>query len=272
MKKTLLIAVMAMATMFAQAQAWNSTVKLNGTYISSDNVEDLATVSGITSGTISYDYATNTLTLEDVAWKRSGINYFVKFEAYGLPLTVIVKGINELDNNGQQRSLFFTDAETAMTIKGESPETSKLICKTGNNLCLNTNSEMTLKDLTIECIDDLWSIGGYGDKAMGKKLTIENCNITAHPQYGMFDNLQEEIDFIDCELTKPEGATFDTNKHAIVVDGALLKDIDVEVTATKASGIESVRNTKQAQKVVENGVIYLLRDGKRFNVLGAEVR
>ena len=37
-------------------------------------------------------------------------------------------------------------------------------------------------------------------------------------------------------------------------------------------GIENVELTEKAQKVVVDGVIYIVRDGKMFNVQGAQVR
>jgi hypothetical protein len=40
----------------------------------------------------------------------------------------------------------------------------------------------------------------------------------------------------------------------------------------EATGIENVVLTEKAQKVVVNGVLYIVRDNKMFNVQGTQVR
>ena len=40
----------------------------------------------------------------------------------------------------------------------------------------------------------------------------------------------------------------------------------------KAQGIENIELTKKAQKVMVDGVVYIVRDGKMFNALGVQVR
>ncbi len=274
MKKILLIATMAVLTLTVQAQEWTAPITMNGNAITSDNVADINNLSGITDGSVSYDYPTNTLTIENVAWVRGSSNtqYFAKSLEYTMPLTIIVKGTCELDNGGQQRAFIFAAKNAAVVIKGEDVESSTLKFITGNNVNADENGEMTFQDLTVECVNSIWAIGGWSSSTPAKKLTIDNCNITAHPSAGMFVDVLD-IEFIDCEFVKPEGAAFDAEKKAVVYgEGLKLKDVDVEVRATKGTGVENITAAKNAQKVVENGVIYLIRDGKRYNVLGAEVK
>ena len=45
-----------------------------------------------------------------------------------------------------------------------------------------------------------------------------------------------------------------------------------QLTRLGGQGIENIELTKEAQKVVVDGVIYIVRDGKMFNVQGAQVR
>ena len=59
----------------------------------------------------------------------------------------------------------------------------------------------------------------------------------------------------------------DNTKHYYqVAEGAILTVIE------KAQGIENVVLTEQAQKVMVDGVVYIIRDNKMFNVMGTQVR
>jgi hypothetical protein len=56
-------------------------------------------------------------------------------------------------------------------------------------------------------------------------------------------------------------------KHSYqVAEGAQLTLLE------KAQGVENVELTKEAQKVMVDGVMYIVRDGKMFNIQGAQVR
>ena len=275
MKKILLIAALAALTLSAQAQVWATPLRINGTDITSSNVDKLDSIAGISRGSMTYSYSTHTLTIDNVAWERKSGNtqYFAKAYEYPEPLTIVVKGTCELNNNGEQRSFLFADKNAAIVIKGEGVYNSTLKFITGNNINANEGGEITFQDLTVECIDALWCIGGWSSSSPAKKLTINNCNITAHPKFGMFDSMLD-IEFVDCEIVKPEGAAFDVEKQAVVYgeEGSKLKDVDVEIRSTKETAVENISSIKNATKVIENGIIYIIRDGKRFNILGAEVK
>ena len=65
-----------------------------------------------------------------------------------------------------------------------------------------------------------------------------------------------------------------TQGHTVVDDltGDMMEFFNLIQEKKKASvGVENVRVKSDVKKVVENGVIYILRDGKRYNVLGSLV-
>ena len=59
---------------------------------------------------------------------------------------------------------------------------------------------------------------------------------------------------------------------SIVVDAINTKGAHIKSTLAAAQGIENVVLTKDAKKVVVDGVLYIVRDGKMFNVQGTQVR
>ncbi|MBR0297077.1 MAG: hypothetical protein IJQ95_06785 [Paludibacteraceae bacterium] len=270
MKKTLLIATMAISTVFAQAQAWQTTFKLCNVYITSENVNDLATVANVTSGTIEFNNSTNTLTLTDVNWTRptSGTWYFIKSEDTGTPLNVVFKGTNILDNNSMQRAILHVDPSTEIRVSGGSPKSDNLTIRGGNGLNIDQGL-LTIKNLALTFEDNIWTIGGYGPSSMGQ-LIINFCDITAHPSNNMFDDLTS-FQMIDCVFKTPADAVYDETQHAVVSEGVKLKDIDVKIIA-KTTGIPQVHAQKQAEKVIVNGQLLIERNGELFNATGARVK
>lgn len=270
MKKTLLIAVMAVSTIFAQAQAWQSNTKFCGEYISSINVNDLATLAQVTSGTITFDYASNTLTLTDVVWTRpsSAIYYFICAEDMTKPLNVVFNGTNSFDNNSMQRVIIHSEPDTEVRVIGRSPKLDVVNIKGGNGINMSS-SHMTIKNLTLNFEDNDWTIGGWGP-TVRSQLVIDFCNITAHPKNYMFDDLTS-FQLIDCQFKTPVDAAFDATQFAVVSEGAKLKDIDVEIEA-KATAIPQVHAQKQAGKVIKDGQLYIERNGELFDVTGARVK
>lgn len=47
---------------------------------------------------------------------------------------------------------------------------------------------------------------------------------------------------------------------------------DVAWKATNPEGISNIQLTEKAEKVVVDGVLYIIRDGKMFNANGAQVK
>lgn len=271
MKKFLLLSVMALATLFAQAQIWQSNVKLCNNYISSENFNDLAGLAGVEAGSITYDHALSTLTLEGVKWTRpkSGTYYFIKVEETSSPVKVIFKGINEIDNSEMQRAVIFISENSDVTIEGESPEQSILQIKGGNGILMADQSYMYIKNMSITITDPIYPLNAYANTDL-VNLTINNSNITTHPKYEMLKGLKS-FELIDCKFETPMNAVYDEAQHAVLSEGALLKDIDVKIVTT-ATDIKNVGADKKAQKVIENGVLYIIRNGKRFDITGAEVK
>ena len=58
---------------------------------------------------------------------------------------------------------------------------------------------------------------------------------------------------------------YDDGSYVIEITGG-----DVEIAS--AHGVENVTLTPQAQKILIDGVVYIVRDGKMFNIMGAQVR
>ena len=104
-----------------------------------------------------------------------------------------------------------------------------------------------------------WGIAGKVDQTSGNVLTI--CNAYVEATGGAGSILDVEDLLLDvCSITQPIGAAFDTNKHAVVVNGEVvtdkvviepvtngISDITTDVPA-HAKGIYSVTGVKQTQQ------------------------
>ena len=113
------------------------------------------------------------------------------------------------------------------------------------------------------------SIKAYGDKYEGKQTFYMSDDATA-----------ERGDFTayNCAVEAPGVAVGDL----VLVTGKIMKYVGASYTTIEISGgtaevvagqgIENVVLTEKAQKVVVDGVIYIIRDNKLFNLQGAQVR
>jgi hypothetical protein len=54
-------------------------------------------------------------------------------------------------------------------------------------------------------------------------------------------------------------------------DHTVTEDVEISLTVTETDGIEQVTAPTGADKIMRNGNIYILRDGKMYNLLGGEV-
>ena len=83
MKKIYLVALMSITTFAAAfAAEWESGIKVFGTQITSDNVSDLMSLfkDNEAEGTVTYDHATQTLTLTNVQLTSHDVwNSFFRF-------------------------------------------------------------------------------------------------------------------------------------------------------------------------------------------------
>ena len=228
----LFIAMFALPTT-AQAQT-KYALYICSTQVTSDNCGDLSGIDGV-EGTVSYDPDSKTLTLE-----KATLNTNVPCIDSGIDgLTIKVIGTNELN-----AGMAAIDAYTQTTITGG----GTLNVKSEENVAICAHeTDLTIKDCIVNA-KGKYGIAGLNDS--NEKLLISNATVRAEGWNGSILDFKE-ITLEDCAITQPAGARFDKSKHAVVLNGEIVKS---EVVITRgADGI----NTPTIDTAARSGIYTL---------------
>ena len=195
---------------------------------------------------MSYDYETNTLTMEDVTINGAD-NGIVNRYVEGMKIKLV--GNNTITTNNACITIYKTS-----TISGSG--TLRLKSSSDCGLYMKSSS------LTVEGVK-LYAEGKYGvagkDGISGEILTLRNAYVEATGSKGSICDLQNLV-LDGCAITQPTGAAFDANVHAVALNGKVVTDKVVIESATNgisditvdasahAKGIYSVTGVKQTQQ------------------------
>ena len=186
-------------------------VQIAGVDVTSLNCKDLSVIDGV-DGKMSYDPETNTLTMEDVTINITG-------EKVGI-WNRDVKGlkINLVGNNT------ITANEAVITIRQPSTISGSgtLRLKSSDNCGIFLPSSLTVEGVTIYA-EGKWGIAGQTLQTSGNVLTICNAYVEATGSSGSICDLQNLV-LDGCAITQPEGAEFDANSYAVVLNDKLVTD------------------------------------------------
>ena len=279
MKKIYLVALMSITTFAAAfAAEWESGIKVFGTQITSDNVSDLMSLfnDSEAEGTVTYDHATQTLTLTNVLLTSHDVwNNFFRFTstAANKQFKVVVNGMCGFYNNGNKHSVFFAESGITITFEGGSSDPYKdaIQILEGNGFCAE-NGTMIFRDVALDFTDVIFPLSG-NSKSDLLALTLDHCTLMAHPT-SIFGNLSE-FNMVNCYFKQPADAVYNPDKHRVESNGNELANMDVQISASDKQGIEEVGIQPSAvsgQKVLRDGMLLIERNGKTYNAQGAEVR
>ena len=221
-------------------------IKIAGVDVTSLNCKDLSVIDGV-DGKISYDPETNTLTMEDVTINITGENAGIWNRG------VKDMKINLVGNNT------ITSSEACFTINKTSTISGSgtLRLKSSGNCGLYMHTSLTVEGVK------LYAEGKYGvagdDGMSGEILTLRNSYVEATGSSGSICDLQNLV-LDGCSITQPTGAAFDTDKHAVALNGEAVTDkvviesdnnsigtITVDVPARK-QGIYNLNGVKLTQQ------------------------
>ena len=221
-------------------------IEILGMKVTPQNCNDLSAIYGV-KGKMSYDYETNTLTMEDVTINGADINGIVNRSVEGMKIKLV--GNNTITTNYACITI-----NKASTISGSG--TLRLKSSGDCGLYMKSSS------LTVEGVK-LSAEGKYGvagkDGISGEILTLRNAYVEATGSKGSICDLQNLV-FDGCSITQPTGAAFDANRHAVVLNDEVVTDkvvigsvtngiSDITVNASAhAKGIYSVTGVKQTQQ------------------------
>ena len=186
-------------------------VQIAGVDVTALNCKDLSVIDGV-DGKMSYDPETKTLTMEDVTINITG-------EKVGI-WNRDVKGlkINLVGNNT------ITANEAVITIRQPSTISGSgtLRLKSSDNCGIFLPSSLTVEGVTIYA-EGKWGIAGQTLQTSGNVLTICNAYVEATGSSGSICDLQNLV-LDGCAITQPEGAEFDANSYAVVLNDKLVND------------------------------------------------
>ena len=221
-------------------------VQIVGMDVTKKNCKDLSVIDGV-EGKMSYDYETNTLTMEDVTINGADINGIVNRYVEGMKIKLV--GNNTITTTNACITIYKTS-----TISGSG--TLRLKSSSDCGLYMKSSS------LTVESVK-LYAEGIYGvagfDGVSGEILTLRNAYVEATGSKGSICDLQNLV-LDGCSITQPTGAAFDANVHAVALNGEKVTDKVVIGSVTNgisnittdvpahAKGIYSVTGVKQTQQ------------------------
>ena len=185
-------------------------VQIAGVDVTALNCKDLSVIDGV-DGKMSYDPETNTLTMEDVTINGSYINGIVNRSVEGMKIKLV--GNNTITTN-----------EACITILQPSTISGSgtLRLKSSDNCGLYLPSSLTVEGVTIYAEGE-WGIAGQEFQTSGNVLTICNAYVEATGSSGSICDLQNLV-LDGCAITQPEGAEFDANSYAVVLNDKLVND------------------------------------------------
>ena len=206
-------------------------VQIAGVDVTSLNCKDLSVIDGV-DGKMSYDPETNTLTMEDVTINVSHINGIVNRSVEGMKIKLV--GNNTITTN-----------EACITILQPSTISGSgtLRLKSSDNCGLYLPSSLTVEGVTIYAEGE-WGIAGQEFQTSGNVLTICNAYVEATGSSGSICDLQNLV-LDGCAITQPEGAEFDANSYAVVLNDKLVTDKVVIEPDSYGFNIAGVNVTKE---------------------------
>ena len=222
----ILLCSLLSTTAFSAPTATDYGLKVAGVDVTSDNCADLSVIDGV-KGTVSYDPATKTLTLQDATIDKADEFTIENISVDGLKVNIV--GTNNLSTTK------FSSISVEKTTTFQGSGTLKVKGKSYGISFGNNNLDIIIRDCKMY-IEGEWGIDGF---FVNTNLTIINANIE-------INSLKEAITRIDnlslqrCAITEPAGAIFDASQRCLVVGGAYVSKLVIapEKPVFKVAGVE----------------------------------
>ena len=186
-------------------------IKIAGVDVTKKNCNDLSVIDGV-DGKMSYNPETNTLTMEDVTINITGENVGIwNRDVKGLKINLV--GNNTITAN-----------QAGITIRQPSTISGSgtLRLKSSGNCGIFLPSSLSVEGISLYT-EGLWGIAGRTGQTSGNVLSICNAYVEATGVAGSILDVEDLLLDV-CSITQPIGAAFDTNKHAVVLNGEVVTD------------------------------------------------
>lgn len=216
-------------------------IKIAGVDVTALNCKDLSVIDGV-DGKMSYNPETNTLAMEDVTINATG-NGILNEDVKGLKIEVVGNNVITTTN------ACITICETS-NISGS----GTLRLKSSDNCGLYLPSSLAVEGISLYT-EGSWGIAGYASQKSGNVLTIRNAYVEATGSEGSIIDV-EDLLLDGCSITQPNGAEFDANVHAVVLNGKAVTDkvvIEPDNYGIQIAGVDvTKKNCKDLTEI--NGV------------------
>ena len=285
MKKiTLFVALFAAMTLSAQTPEWVAQIEIEGQQINSLNCQNLhellnaGKVDKNQEMSVTYDRETSVLRFRnaDIKWHDVQNLPFLKVEEN---LTIVAEGENTVE---MQDAKYFIVAKSDVTIQSSSPEGNKLIAYgitwtqvgdkapySGIFAYLDGNVNMTISNVISSA--NYFEHAFVGSTNGAAKLTFNNASVGMIPSAEATMEISE-MNFILCAIAKPKDSGFSAELKGIALNGQLVAGEMITIRPV-GEGLDQITNDQSSnRKFINDGQLFILRDGKTFNALGVEIK
>ena len=215
-------------------------IKIAGKDVTSLNCKDLSGIDGV-DGKMSYNPETKTLTMEDVTINTTDLNGIWNKEVKGLK-------INLVGNNTITSSVACITIKEPSTIGGS----GTLRLKSSENCGIFLPSSLTVEGVKLYT-EGKWGIAGQVFQTSGNVLTICNAYVEVTGSNGSVGDLENLI-LDGCSITQPNGAEFDANVHAVVLNGKAVTDkvvIEPDNYGIQIAGVDVTKKNCKDLSVID---------------------
>ncbi len=204
---------------------------LAGTQVNEDNAANLSEIEGV-DGTVSYDNATKTLTLNNASITASDSENGIHNKGIE-NLKIILTNSNTINSN-------YACVKTS--VPTEISGTGSLTATASGTMGILVFGPLTIKDCTVETYGTKWGIAGFNGLS-DEHLTIDQATVKAQGGNTEDDGSIADIASLTlnkCAITAPAGAVFSSEKKAVVDAGGNI--ITEQVVIEPVTGIQEVKN------------------------------
>ena len=213
-------------TAFSAPTATDYGLKVAGVDVTSDNCADLSVIDGV-KGTVSYDPATKTLTLQDATIDKADEFTIENISVDGLKVNIV--GTNNLSTTK------FSSINVEKTTTFQGSGTLKVKGNSYGISAARNNLDIIIRDCKMY-IEGEWGIDGF---IVNTNLTIINANIEINSLKEAITRM-DNLSLLRCAITEPAGAIFDASQRCLVVGGAYVSKLVIapEKPVFKVAGVE----------------------------------
>ena len=222
----ILLCSLLSTTAFSAPTATDYGLKVAGVDVTSDNCADLSVIDGV-KGTVSYDPATKTLTLQDATIDKADEFTIENISVDGLKVNIV--GTNNLSTTK------FSSISVEKTTTFQGTGTLKVKGNSYGISAARNNLDIIIRDCKMY-IEGEWGIDGF---FVNTNLTIINANIEINSLKEAITRM-DNLSLLRCAITEPAGAIFDASQRCLVVGGAYVSKLVIapDKPVFKVAGVE----------------------------------